>query len=60
MRHDIPTHPYTAQGSQVPDQPTPPPQGPQRRPGPPPKVAIPVLVVALLCFAVGIWALTAS
>jgi serine/threonine protein kinase len=32
----------------------------ERRPGPPPKVAIPVLVVALLCFAVGIWALTAS
>ncbi|PCG83329.1 serine/threonine protein kinase [Streptomyces sp. WZ.A104] len=28
------------------------------RPGPPPKVAIPVLVVALICFAVGIWALT--
>ncbi|MFJ6571433.1 protein kinase [Streptomyces sp. NPDC091292] len=33
-------------------------QVPQRRPGPPPKVAVPVLVVALLCFAVGIWALT--
>ncbi|MFF8843464.1 protein kinase [Streptomyces sp. NPDC015127] len=30
----------------------------QKRPGPPPKVAVPVLVVALLCFAVGIWALT--
>ncbi|MGW2837016.1 serine/threonine-protein kinase [Streptomyces sp. NPDC001493] len=28
------------------------------RPGPSPKVAVPVLVVALLCFAVGIWALT--
>ncbi|WP_327176824.1 protein kinase [Streptomyces sp. NBC_01335] len=28
------------------------------RPGPSPKVAIPVLVVALLCFAVGVWALT--
>ncbi|WP_069171629.1 serine/threonine-protein kinase [Streptomyces griseus] len=28
------------------------------RPGPPPKVAIPVLLVALVCFAVGIWALT--
>ncbi|WP_103533373.1 serine/threonine-protein kinase [Streptomyces sp. SM11] len=28
------------------------------RPGPPPKVAVPVLVVALICFAVGIWALT--
>lgn len=32
--------------------------GVQRRPGPPPKVAVPVLVVALVCFAVGIWALT--
>ncbi|WP_335934095.1 serine/threonine-protein kinase [Streptomyces sp. PTD5-9] len=31
---------------------------PVRRPGPPAKVAVPVLVVALLCFAVGIWALT--
>ncbi|MEV0491025.1 serine/threonine-protein kinase [Streptomyces atratus] len=30
----------------------------QKRPGPPPKVAIPVLLVALICFAVGIWALT--
>ncbi|MEV1048373.1 protein kinase [Streptomyces sp. NPDC049916] len=28
------------------------------RPGPPPKVAVPVLVVALICFAVGVWALT--
>ncbi|MER5356698.1 protein kinase [Streptomyces sp. NPDC002785] len=33
---------------------------PQRRPGPPPKVAVPVLLVALVCFAVGIWALTQS
>ncbi|WP_326766614.1 protein kinase [Streptomyces sp. NBC_01591] len=31
---------------------------PQRRPGPSPKVAVPVLLVALICFAVGIWALT--
>ncbi|MFD8112117.1 serine/threonine protein kinase [Streptomyces microflavus] len=30
----------------------------QTQPGPPPKVAVPVLVVALICFAVGIWALT--
>ncbi|MEV0602426.1 serine/threonine-protein kinase [Streptomyces sp. NPDC050315] len=30
------------------------------RPGPPPKVAVPVLVVALLCIAVGVWALMAS
>ncbi|XXZ50245.1 protein kinase [Streptomyces cavourensis] len=33
-------------------------QARQTRPGPPPKVAVPVLVVALICFAVGIWALT--
>ncbi|MEV7090420.1 serine/threonine-protein kinase [Streptomyces sp. NPDC093085] len=31
---------------------------PRRRPGPPPKVAIPVLLLALACFAVGFWALT--
>lgn len=30
-----------------------------RKPGPPPKVAIPVLLVAVICLAVGIWALTA-
>ncbi|MGW2084032.1 serine/threonine protein kinase [Streptomyces sp. NPDC001880] len=35
-------------------------RAPQRRPGPSPKVAVPVLVVALICFAVGIWALTQS
>ncbi|WP_043265209.1 serine/threonine-protein kinase [Streptomyces sp. CT34] len=44
---------------------TPPPGSPaapqpavaDRRPGPPPKVAVPVLIVALLCIAVGVWAL---
>ena len=30
---------------------------PARRPGPPPAVAIPMLVVALLCIGVGVWAL---
>ncbi|KOT29866.1 hypothetical protein ADK42_30870, partial [Streptomyces rimosus subsp. rimosus] len=60
-----PTRPYT------PDQPQPlPPVGrtpaprhralPQQRPGPPPKVAVPVIVVALLCIAVGVWALSVS
>ncbi|WP_055493937.1 serine/threonine-protein kinase [Streptomyces sp. TP-A0356] len=29
-----------------------------RRPGPPAKVAVPVLLLALACFAVGFWALT--
>ncbi|MEU2851013.1 serine/threonine-protein kinase [Streptomyces syringium] len=37
-----------------------PPPGPSKRPGPPPKVAVPVLLFALLCLAVGIWALTVS
>lgn len=32
--------------------------GARKRPGPPPKVTVPVLVLALICFAVGIWALT--
>ncbi|KOG51397.1 hypothetical protein ADK76_36630, partial [Streptomyces griseoflavus] len=60
-----PTRPYT------PDQPQLlPPVGraqahrhralPQHRPGPPPKVAVPVIVVALLCIAVGVWALSVS
>ncbi|CAM5625650.1 hypothetical protein GCM10010329_20930 [Streptomyces spiroverticillatus] len=31
---------------------------PRKRPGPSPKVAVPVLLLALVCFAVGIWALT--
>ncbi|WP_326744710.1 protein kinase [Streptomyces sp. NBC_00121] len=53
------TRAYTAQQPQVP-HPTAgvPAHVPQRRPGPPPKVAVPVLLVALICFAVGIWALT--
>ncbi|MER6995381.1 protein kinase [Streptomyces sp. NPDC000410] len=60
------TRQYTAHGPQVPPK-TPsvphtsapaPATTPQKRPGPPPKVAIPVLLVALVCFAVGIWALT--
>ncbi|GGT21139.1 serine/threonine-protein kinase [Streptomyces purpureus] len=65
-----PTRQYTAHGSQVPVPATgvppvaqppvaqPPAPAVAKRPGPPPKVAIPVLFVALVCFAVGIWALT--
>ncbi|MFD7897743.1 protein kinase [Streptomyces sp. NPDC059743] len=65
------TRPYTAQSPQVPLQPQPQPvpqepvavrapahHGPRKRPGPPPKVAVPVLLVALACFTVGFWALT--
>ncbi|WP_030017052.1 serine/threonine-protein kinase [Streptomyces monomycini] len=33
---------------------------PRRPPGPPPKVAVPVIVVALLCIAFGVWALAVS
>ncbi|WP_405193605.1 serine/threonine protein kinase [Streptomyces anulatus] len=63
-RDPVATRAYTAQQRQTP-VPAPPvqhaaPHAPGRatRPGPPPKVAVPVLVVALICFAVGIWALT--
>lgn len=50
------TRPYTA-GAPRPDVPGPG-AATVKRPGPPPKVAVPVLVVALLCLAVGVWALT--
>ncbi|MFI8323519.1 serine/threonine-protein kinase [Streptomyces sp. NPDC085529] len=51
----VPTHPYTAQPVQVPDRRQ---EAPGRRPGPPPKVAVPVLLLALVSLAVGFWALT--
>ncbi|MGW1124329.1 serine/threonine protein kinase [Streptomyces sp. NPDC002526] len=55
------THPYTApQQGAAPFQAQAPASAPGTRPGPPPKVAVPVLLVALVCFAVGIWALTQS
>jgi serine/threonine protein kinase len=53
----------------LPEQPTAPPlpagrpyaaQAAVRRPGPPVKVVVPVLIAAALCFAVGIWALAAA
>ncbi|MFJ5709021.1 serine/threonine-protein kinase [Streptomyces sp. NPDC093105] len=49
------TNPYTAQPVQVPDGRL---EAPERRPGPPPKVAVPVLLLALVSLAVGFWALT--
>ncbi|MFI9210784.1 protein kinase [Streptomyces sp. NPDC053253] len=68
-----PTHPYTARPVQVPGQHTAPAHhahhaqpappvtasvpAPVRRPGPPPKVTVPVLLLALICLAVGFWAL---
>ncbi|WP_405898750.1 protein kinase [Streptomyces sp. NBC_00727] len=50
------TRPYTAPQPGAPVQPSA--TAPGTRPGPSPKVAVPVLLVALVCFAVGIWALT--
>ncbi|MER6210349.1 protein kinase domain-containing protein [Streptomyces sp. NPDC001642] len=53
---------YTAQVPQVPPSASPVPQHrgrrARRRPGPPAKVAIPLLLLALACYAVGFWALT--
>ncbi|MER7984950.1 serine/threonine-protein kinase [Streptomyces noursei] len=63
------TRPYTAGQPPLPGHPptgsagvpaAPAPAGPVRKPGPPPKVAVPVLIVALLCIAVGVWALFAG
>lgn len=73
QRVDASTASYTAQSPQVPPSAAPVPQphrrgghrasrraahGIARRPGPPAKVAIPLLLLALACYAVGFWALT--
>ncbi|MEU8851825.1 serine/threonine-protein kinase [Streptomyces sp. NPDC048564] len=73
QRVDASTASYTAQSPQVPPSAPPVPQphrrgghrasrraahGVARRPGPPAKVAIPLLLLALACYAVGFWALT--
>lgn len=50
-------YPHTAHAPQVPLQRRPVAHR-QKRPGPPAKVAVPMLLAALACFAVGIWALT--
>lgn len=65
---DASTAEYTAQGPQVPHPGRPMPRhgaaGPRshrrrsRRPGPPARLAVPVLLLALACYAVGFWALT--
>ncbi|MFI6009390.1 protein kinase [Streptomyces sp. NPDC051243] len=69
---DASTASYTAQSPQVPTSAPPIPQprrrgshraarrtaqGLTRRPGPPAKVAVPLLLLALACYAVGFWAL---
>ncbi|MET7270688.1 protein kinase [Streptomyces flaveolus] len=72
QRADVPTAAYTAQAArdphvpqvaQAPQTPPPAPAHPQhraarrRRPGPPARVAVPLLLLALACYAVGFWAL---
>ncbi|MFH8978253.1 protein kinase [Streptomyces sp. NPDC017890] len=62
QRADVPTASYTAQTPQA----APAAQGHRqrrgtrrrRRPGPPARVAVPLLLLALACYAVGFWALT--
>ncbi|CAL9504175.1 protein kinase domain-containing protein [Streptomyces sp. enrichment culture] len=58
QRADVPTVPYTAGNPRS----APPAQHRRarrrRRPGPPAKVALPLLMLALACYAVGFWALT--
>ncbi|MFG3282807.1 serine/threonine-protein kinase [Streptomyces sp. NPDC048111] len=55
-------HQHQQQHQSEPQRAAQPGQGPvsghARRPGPPVQVVVPVLLVALVCFAVGIWALT--
>ncbi|MFP3989218.1 serine/threonine protein kinase, partial [Streptomyces sp. E11-3] len=53
------TRQYTAQHAQVPRPASAiaRPSRRRKRPGPPPKVTVPVLLLALACFAVGFWAL---
>ncbi|CAL9491592.1 serine/threonine-protein kinase [Streptomyces sp. NPDC014344] len=68
VRPDASTAEYTARPSRVPPPDTVTAQhapGPRshrrrtaRRPGPPARVAVPVLLLALACYAVGFWALT--
>ncbi|MFD5630370.1 protein kinase [Streptomyces sp. NPDC127072] len=64
----MPQHAYASTGSYTAQDPQVPPRAgafservagrARPRPGPPAKVAVPVLLLALVCFAVGIWALT--
>ncbi|CAL9522245.1 serine/threonine-protein kinase [Streptomyces sp. enrichment culture] len=53
---DAATASYTARSPQAPAQHRAPRR--RRRPGPPAKVAVPLLLLALACYAVGFWALT--
>ncbi|MFF7608697.1 protein kinase [Streptomyces parvulus] len=53
---DAPTASYTARNPQTPAQHRA--TRRRRRPGPPAAVAVPLLILALACYAVGFWALT--
>ncbi|MET9775291.1 serine/threonine-protein kinase [Streptomyces sp. NPDC006367] len=63
-RGDVTTAVYTAQAAPAPAPATASPSYPRRRaarrrrPGPPARVAVPLLLIALACYAVGFWALT--
>ncbi|MFI2431622.1 serine/threonine-protein kinase [Streptomyces sp. NPDC018693] len=64
-RIDTSTASYTAQDAQVPTpapaishHPAPHGHRRTRRPGPPAKIAVPLLLLALACYAVGFWALS--
>ncbi|PKR45648.1 serine/threonine-protein kinase [Streptomyces sp. EAG2] len=59
--YGYPPAPPQGYGYPPPGSPAPYPQAPAAtptRPGPSPKIAVPVLLVALVCLAVGFWALT--
>ncbi|KLJ04251.1 serine/threonine-protein kinase [Streptomyces sp. KE1] len=59
--YGYPQAPQQGYGYPPPGSPAPYPQAPDAtptRPGPSPKIAVPVLLVALACLAVGFWALT--
>ncbi|WP_405184049.1 serine/threonine protein kinase [Streptomyces albidoflavus] len=59
--YGYPQAPPQGYGYPPPGSPAPYPQAPPAtptRPGPSPKIAVPVLLVALVCLAVGFWALT--
>ncbi|MFH9093287.1 serine/threonine-protein kinase [Streptomyces albidoflavus] len=59
--YGYPQAPPQGYGYPPPGSPAPYPQAPAAtptRPGPSPKIAVPVLLVALVCLAVGFWALT--
>ncbi|MFE1344056.1 serine/threonine-protein kinase [Streptomyces sp. NPDC058757] len=57
-RHPEPTPIPAPTPTPIPTPAPPPTPAPGRRPGPPPKVAVPVLLLALVSLAVGFWALT--